>query len=338
MPDFLHRFAGVPEGIQARAGLPIIETIRIGISACLLGHSVRYDGKHKLSPLCTDMLARYFQLTPICPEEAIGLGTPRPPIHLIGAPASPRAVGVDNPSLDVTDALSSLGHRTAVQKKDICGFIFMQKSPSCGMQGVRVTADDVSPADTTGVGIFAAALMLARPALPVEEEGRLADPVLLENFISRVYVYAHWQQLQREGLTRQRVISFHQRYKYLLMATHREQYQQLGRAVARSMSIPLADFAPDYFNQLMQALKQPATRGSHCNVLQHLAGYLKRDLSAEQKHELQQLITEYRTGVIPLSAPIALLKQYFSLYPDDYIAGQAYLQPHPQELGLYHSI
>ena len=313
-------------------------TIRIGISACLLGHPVRYDGKHKRSPLCADTLGQHFQLIPICPEESIGLGTPRPPIHLVGEPASPRAVGVDNPSFDVTDALSSLGQRTAVQKKDICGFILMQKSPSCGMQGVRVSADDSHPADTTGAGIFAATLMQARPALPVEEEARLADPVLLENVISRVYVYARWQQLQHEGLTRQRLIRFHQRHKYLLMANHREQYQQLGRAVAQSASIPLADFAPVYFNQLMQALKQPATRASHCNVLQHLAGYLKRDLSAEQKQDLQELITAYRTGTVPLSAPIALLKQHFSQHPDEYIAGQAYLQPHPQEMGLYDSI
>ena len=311
------------------------ESIRIGISACLLGHPVRYDGRHKRSSLCADTLDRYFQLTPICPEETIGLGTPRPPIQLVGEPASPRAVGVDNPSFDVTDALSSLGRRTTVQKKDICGFIFMQKSPSCGMQGVRVTAVDGHPAENTGAGIFAAALMQARPALPIEEEGRLADPILLENFISRVYVYAHWQQLQREGLTRQGVISFHQRHKYLLMANYREKYQQLGRALAESASIPLSDFAPDYFHQLMQTLKQPATRGSHCNVLQHLAGYLKRDLSAEQKQELQQLITEYRTGGVPLSAPIDLLKHHFNQYPDDYIAGQAYLQPHPRELGLY---
>lgn len=315
-----------------------VEAIRIGISACLLGHPVRYDGRHKRSSLCTETLGKHFQLTPICPEEAIGLGTPRPPIRLVGERTSPRAVGVENSSLDVTDALSQLGLRTAVQKKDICGFIFMQKSPSCGMQGVKVTTDNGGPTDTTAAGIFATAVMRARPALPVEEEGRLADPVLLENFISRVYVHAHWQQLQRQGLTRQRLISFHQRYKYLLMACHREQYQQLGRTLAQSASIPLADFAPGYFNQLMQALKQPACRGSHSNVLQHLAGYLKRDLDAQQKQALQQLITDYRTGEVPLSAPVALLKHHFSRYPDDYIAGQAYLQPHPEELGLYHSI
>lgn len=312
-----------------------IEPIRIGISACLLGHPVRYDGRHKLSSLCTDTLGSCFQFSPICPEETIGLGTPRPPINLIGDPASPRAIGVEDPSLDVTDALRAIGERAAL--KEIDGFILMQKSPSCGMQGVSVR-DAYGELAATGPGVFAAALMRARPALPIEEEARLADPILLENFISRVYVHAHWQRLHREGLTRQRLIAFHQRYKYQLMANHREQYQQLGRAVAQSASIPLAQFAPDYFSQLMHALKQPATRGSHCNVLQHLAGYLKRDLSALEKQELQQLITRYRTGEVPLSAPVGLLQRYFSQHPDDYIAGQSYLQPHPEALGLYHSI
>lgn len=314
-----------------------IDPIRIGVSACLLGHPVRYDGRHKLSRLCTDRLGRHFQLTPICPEEAVGLGTPRPPINLVGDPAFPRAVGVEDAALDVTDALRTVGERAAL-KKDICGFILMQKSPSCGMQGVRMMNGRGGPAEATGTGVFAAALMQACPDLPVEEEGRLADPVLLENFISRVYVYAHWQRLQREGLTRQRLLAFHQRYKYQLMATHREQYQHLGRAVAESASMALAAFAPGYFTTLMRALKQPATRGSHCNVLQHLAGYLKRDLNTLEKQALQQRITQYRIGDVPLSAPIALLKSHFSQYPDEYIAGQAYLQPHPVELGLYDSV
>lgn len=314
-----------------------IEPIRIGISACLLGHPIRYDGRHKLSRVCVDTLSRHFQLTPICPEVAIGLGTPRPPINLVGDPASPRAIGVEDSSLDVTDALRSAGERAAL-KRDVCGFILMQKSPSCGMHGVKIMGGNGVTAQTTGTGVFAAALIKACPALPIEEEGRLADPVLLENFISRVYVHAHWLRLQREGLTRQCLLAFHQRYKYQLMATHREQYQHLGRTVAESASIPLAEFAPGYFYKLMQALKQPATRGTHCNVLQHLAGYLKRDLNTLQKQELEQVITQYRAGAVPLSLPIALLKRYLSQYPDEYIAGQAYLQPHPEELGLYDSI
>lgn len=314
-----------------------LEHIRIGISACLLGHRVRYNGGHKLSPLCTDRLGRYFQFDPLCPEQSIGLGTPRPPINLVGDPAAPRVVGVEDPTLDVTQALSNLGERTA-RRQDICGFILMQKSPSCGMQGVKVANADPKLTDASGTGAFAAALIRARPELPVEEEGRLANPVLLENFISRVYCHAHWLQLQRQGLTRQHLLDFHQRYKFQLLATHRTEYQRLGKAIVQSSSIPLAEFAPDYFTQLMQAMKQPATRGSHCNVLQHLAGHLKRYLNAEQKQELQQSITRYRGGEVPLSAPITLLKQHFSKHPDGNSAEQAYLQPHPEELGLYDAI
>lgn len=312
--------------------------IGIGISACLLGHPVRYNGKHKLSSLCTETLTQYFQFHPICPEEAIGLGTPRPPIHLVGDPTAPRVIGVENSSLDVTDALHELGQRTAETRRDISGFILMQKSPSCGMQGVKVMANKGNPTSSGAAGAFANALMRARPELPVEEEGRLADPVLLENFISRVYVHAHWWQLQHEGLTRKGLLTFHQRYKYLLMATHREQYVRLGRAVAQSSSTPLEVFAPTYFRQLMQALKQPATRGTHFNVLQHLAGYLKRHLDKRQKQELQQLFSRYRLEEVPLAAPIALLKQHFSRHTNNYIAGQAYLQPHPEALGLYNAI
>lgn len=318
--------------------MPQTETVRVGISACLLGHRVRYDGGHKLSVLCSDRLAPYIQFVPLCPEEAIGLGTPRPPIHLVGNPSAPRVVGVADPTQDVTAALHGFGQRTAAAHVDLCGYILMPKSPSCGLQSVKVTNADNELVATNGTGAFAAALMRARPGLPMAEEARLADPVLLENFISRVYAYAHWLRVQREGLSRQSLVAFHQRYKYQLMATDRQQYQQLGRAVAQSSSMPLQDFARDYIKLLMRALQQPATRGTHTNVLQHLAGYLKRDLSDAQRQALQRVIAQYRVGEIPLSTPVHLLRTHFSHYPNDYIAGQAYLQPHPPGLGLYEEI
>lgn len=323
-----------------RGAVPIFHTppVYVGISACLLGQRVRYDGGHKLSTLCNDRLAPFVQFVPLCPEEAIGLGTPRPPIHLIGDPSAPRVVGVADPSRDVTGALHDFGQRTAAAHTDLCGYILMQKSPSCGIQSVKVTGADHQLVSTHGTGAFAAALMRARPALPMEEEARLADPVLLENFISRVYAYAHWLRLQREGLTRQTLIIFHQRYKYQLMATDREEYQQLGRALAQSASMPLQDFASEYITRLMRALRRPATRGTHTNVLQHLAGYLKRDLPDEQRQELQRIITAYHVGKAPLATPVTLLRTHFSHHPNDYIAGQAYLQPHPPELALYDDI
>ena len=183
-----------------------------------------------------------------------------------------------------------------------------------------------------------AALIQARPELPVEEDGRLNDPVLRENFLTRVFAYAEWRRLQRAGLTRQALIGYHSRYKYQLMATHPLQYQALGRLIAGIGRQPLEELAPRYFEQLMEALKKTATRATHSNVLQHLCGYLKRVLSSAEKQELQQLIDQYRQGTIPLVVPLTLIKHHFRRYPDAYIAQQAYLQPHPAELGLRNAL
>lgn len=314
------------------------DTIKIGISACLLGQPVRYNGGHKASQLCIETLSQHFEFTTLCPEQAIGLGVPREPIRLVGDPQNPRAVGTVTAELDVTEALSAYGRNAAEQLHDISGYILMQKSPSCGMERVKVYQDNGNPIEGGGRGLFAAALMRARPDLPVEEDGRLNDPVLRENFITRVFAYAQWQRLQRAGLTRKALLSFHEHYKYQLMATSRVQYQLLGRAVAQMAATPLAEFAPRYFSQLMAALKQPASRGSHTNVLQHIAGYLKRSLSAAEKQELHQLIEQYRLGVVPLVVPLTLLKHHFRRHPHAYIAHQAYLQPHPENLSLRNAL
>ncbi|WP_313104389.1 YbgA family protein [Stutzerimonas nitrititolerans] len=314
------------------------DTIKIGISACLLGQPVRFSGGHKASQLCMDVLSQHFEFIALCPEQAIGLGTPRQPIRLVGDPQRPRAQGTVDRELDVSEALSAYGQQAAAKLHDICGYILMQKSPSCGMERVKVYQDNGHPAEGRGRGLFAAALMRARPDLPVEEDGRLNDPVLRENFITRVFAYAEWQRLQRIGLTRKALITFHARYKYQLMATSRVQYQLLGRAVAHSADTPLQEFAPRYFGQLMAALKQPASRGSHSNVLQHISGYLKHALSSQEKQELQHLIQQYRLGVVPLVVPITLIKHHFRRHQDAYIEQQAYLQPHPEKLGLRNAL
>lgn len=230
--------------------------IKIGISACLLGHPVRYNGGHKASALCQDVLSQHFKLSPVCPEEAIGLGTPRHPIRLVGNPASPRAIGTLN-LLDVTDALSAFGRHTAERMQDVCGYIFMQKSPSCGIQGVKVYQNNNSPDAASGRGLFAAALMQAHPDLPVEEERNLADPLVLESFITRVYAYADWQKMQHQGLTRPGLIQFHQRYAEQLQTASPEQHRLLDRTLADSVSTPLSEFAPVYFRQMMRALRHP---------------------------------------------------------------------------------
>jgi len=312
--------------------------IRIGISACLLGEPVRFNGGHKASRLCSEILARHFAFVPICPEVAIGLGTPREAIRLVGEAANPRALGSRHRELDVSEALAAYGRDIAGRLDDLCGYILMQKSPSCGMERVKVYPSDGRPAESNGRGLFAAALMQARPELPVEEDGRLNDPVLRENFLTRVFAYAEWRRLQQAGLTRQALIGYHSRYKYQLMANHPLQYRALGRLVAELDRQPLEEIAPRYFRQLMEALKKTATRATHSNVLQHLCGYLKRALGSADKQELQQLIDQYRQGDIPLVVPLTLIKHHFRRYPDAYIAQQAYLQPHPAELGLRNAL
>lgn len=315
-----------------------LPTPRIGISACLLGNPVRFNGGHKESRLCSETLAQHFEFVPVCPEVAIGLGTPREPIRLVGDVDAPRAVGTVRPELDVTDALSAYGRQIAEQLHDISGYILMQKSPSCGMERVKVYAANGHTLPGGGTGVFAQALMQARPDLPIEEDGRLNDAVLRENFLTRVYAYADWQRLLQTGLSRRAIVDFHSRYKYQLMASNPLDYKALGRRVAALAEHALEDFAPGYFSQLMRALKKPATRGTHCNVLLHLSGYLKDALGSDDRRELRRLIDQYREGVIPLVVPLTLLKHHFRRHPDHYIARQAYLQPHPETLSLRNGI
>ena len=317
---------------------PVVDRPRLGISACLLGEEVRFNGGHKRSALCAQTLAEHVEFVPLCPEMAIGLGTPRQPIRLVGDPAAPHARGTVDTALDVTDALARYGREVAESLQGVSGYILMQKSPSCGMERVKVYQDNGYPAEGGGTGVFARALMDALPDLPVEEDGRLHDPVLRENFLTRVYAYANWQRLCREGLTRRGVLAYHAGYKYQLMAHHPAEYKALGRLLGAIADQPLEVLAPQYFARLMAALRRPATRGTHSNVLQHLSGYLKRDLDGADRAEIQRLIGQYRDGIVPLVVPLTLLKHHLRKHPDPYLAGQAYLQPHPEVLSLRNAI
>ncbi|WP_286918845.1 YbgA family protein [Pseudomonas sp. UBA6753] len=312
---------------------------RIAISACLTGHSVRYNGGHKASDLCRMQLEEHFDWLPVCPEVAIGLGVPRDPIRLVGNPEQPEVVGTRNPGMDLTGPLRNYGEQMAAELDDICGYIFMQKSPSCGLERVKVYQDNGHPAFHGGRGVYAQAFCARRPDLPVEEEGRLHDPVLRENFISRVYAYADWQRLLAEGLSRGALVRFHSRYKYLLMANNPQAYRSLGRLLgSMSKDDDPQSIGPRYFSQLMLALRRCASRGTHCNVLQHLSGYFKDTLTQQDKAELQAIIGQYQQGVVPLVVPLTLLKHHLRKHPDPYLQQQAYLQPHPERLGLRNAV
>lgn len=309
--------------------------IRVGISACLLGQTVRFDGGHKRSPFCAETLARYFDYLPVCPEMAIGLGSPRPALRLVRQDDGIR-MQASNGQFDVTDQMIAYSRQQVSEMNGISGYILCAKSPSCGMERVRIYSAQGSAKE--GTGLFAHALMTALPLLPVEEEGRLNDPVLRENFVTRVFAYHDWQQLQAQGLTAARLIAFHARYKYLVMAHRPTAYRALGRLLGTLKGQALPAVADLYISQLMQALRQPSNRKGHTNVLQHLQGYFKRQLSMPQREELTTVIRHYRSGELPLLAPITLLRHYLREFPNDYLANQVYLAPHPAELGLRYSL
>lgn len=315
---------------------PPAPKIRLGISACLVGERVRYDGNHKHDAYITGTLGLAFELVAVCPEVAIGMGVPRPPIRLVGDVAQPRAVGVADPTLDVSAALTSYGRRIAAELDDISGYIFKAKSPSCGLQRVKVYGGGAPAAQ--GVGLYAREIVTRRPLLPVEEEGRLGDPVLRENFIARVFAYRRWQELLASGFSVGKLVEFHAAHKLLLMSHGTVYYRALGRLVADACAHRPAALAERYGAEFMAALKHPATRKRHTNVLQHLMGYLKRRLDAADKAELAALIDDYRRGLVPLIVPITLLKHHFRRLPDPYVERQLYLNPHPAELMLRNGI
>lgn len=318
---------------------PAIRKPRIAVSACLLGAEVRYNGGHKASRLCNALLSQHVEFVPVCPEVAIGLGVPRAPIRLIGDPTAPHAVGTHDPALDLSGPLRAYGQQMAADLTDISGYIFMQKSPSCGLERVKVYRSNGSPTHEGGRGLYAAAFCQQRPDLPVEEEGRLCDPVLRENFIGRVYAYADWQQLLAEGLSRGALIAFHARYKYQLMANNPQQYKVLGKLLGTmTRDDDPQVLGPRYFSQLMAALRRCASRGNHSNVLLHLSGYLRDALSREDRQEIRQLINQYHAGIVPLVVPLTLLKHHLRSHPDAYVLQQVYLQPHPESLSLRNAI
>jgi len=307
--------------------------IAIGISSCLLGEEVRFDGGHKQDSYILGTLSDYFAFRPVCPEVAIGLPIPRPPIRLVQQEDGIRVVGVKDPAVDVTDRLHDFGKRMADEMRGISGYIFKRASPSCGMARVKVYAPD-GRAIGKAAGAFAGEIMKGLPLLPTEEEGRLGDPGLRENFIMRVFVYHRWQQLVDSGLSASRLIAFHSDHKYLIMAHNQAAYKRMGKLLADAGKADIAQLGEEYVEALMAALARPVPRRQHVNVLQHLLGYLKQQLDAEDKAEMLEVIGQYRDGIVPLIVPITLLKHHFRRHPHEYIERQVYLTPHPHELML----
>ena len=320
-------------GSDAAAGGDAHARIPVGVSSCLLGEEVRYDGGHKLDRYVTGVLGRWFEYVPFCPEALAGLGVPRPPIRLAGDPTTPRVVRVDDTSIDVTGALGATSRRILPELERVRGYVFKRASPSCGMERVKVyQAPGKSP--RMGRGIFARAVMEAYPLLPCEEEGRLNDPTLRESFVERVFALDRWRRTMAEGFTAARLVEFHTRHKLLLLSHSEVHYRTAGRLVAGAGRHDPGTLAGEYLRTFMEGMRRQATRRRHANVLQHLAGHLKRRIDSGDRQALAALIDEYRIGAVPLVVPIRFLRHHFRHAPDRYAAMQHYLEPCPDALGL----
>ncbi|WP_158780550.1 2-thiouracil desulfurase family protein [Pantoea sp. BAV 3049] len=312
------------------------EKIPVGISACLLGDNVRFDGGHKRCGFAADELAPYMRYVPACPEMAIGLPTPRPALRLTERADGAVELCFSNGRGDpVTEQMQDYSAQRIASLHHLCGYIVCAKSPSCGMERVRVYQPDNNNNRKAGTGVFTRELMSQMPWLPVEEDGRLHDPVLRENFVERVYTLHEFNEMWRSGLSRGKLIAFHSRYKLLLLAHSQPEYREMGRFVAAVDSwSSLEEYAFEYRQRLMDLLKLQATRGNHTNVLSHVHGYFRPQLTSNQRQELASLIDHYRQGLQPLLAPITLLKHYMAEFPDPYLAQQRYFEPYPEALRL----
>jgi uncharacterized protein YbgA (DUF1722 family)/uncharacterized protein YbbK (DUF523 family) len=310
------------------------ERIRLGVSACLLGEAVRYDGGHKRDTFLVEVLGPYVEWVPVCPEVELGLGVPRDSIRLVGRPDAPRLVR-ERTGEDLSDRMRryAAARVRELAALDLDGYVLKRASPSCGLLRVRVYREGGAPS-ADGRGMFATALVERMPALPVEEEGRLCDPVLRENFVERVFATARWRAFLAGRPRPRHLIAFHTAQKFAVLAHNPEAYGRLGRLVAGAGRVLSGDLLDEYGQGLMQALAARATRGRHANVLHHLAGFMKRDLSPGDREELALVIADYRRGLLPLVVPITLLRHHVRRLGILYLADQVYLNPHPKELML----
>jgi uncharacterized protein YbgA (DUF1722 family)/uncharacterized protein YbbK (DUF523 family) len=322
----------VKAGLKART--PPARPIRVGISSCLLGQEVRFDGGHKRDRFLADTLGQYVEWVPVCPEVEMGLGTPREPIRLIRRGGEVHLVGTTT-ATDVTEGMRSYAAAkvTALQGEDLSGYVLKKGSPSCGMELVRLYGTRGAPA-RTGRGLFAGALLEKFPSLPVEEEGRLRDPRLRENWVERLFAYRRLRDLWSGRWTRRHLVAFHAAHKLVLLSHSTEAYRSLGRLVARNRAMERAALRSRYENGFMRALAILATHGRHANVLRHVAGYFKNDLDATARKELAGLIGDFRQGLVPLVVPLALVAHYVRHYDVAEFQGQIYLSPQPREMAL----
>lgn len=306
---------------------------KLGISACLLGNAVRFDGGHKRDSFLTDTLSQFIEWIPVCPEVEVGMTIPREPVRLINSRAGAHMIA-ERSGKDWTHEMNKFARTCArsLATLDLSGYIFKKNSPSCGIQRVRIYNSKGMPT-RQGRGLFAAAVVDRFPLMPAEEEGRLQDPVLRENFIERVFAYHRWQALTKSKSVRA-LIEFHTRHKFLLLAHSERHYRRLGRLVATATGASLAESFETYGRKFMEALAVHATAKKHSNVLAHMMGYFSKELSTDERKELTDLIGDFRRQLVPLIVPITLMRHYAKKYHVKYLHDQIYLEPSPKELML----
>ena len=309
-------------------------TVRIGISSCLLGQNVRFDGGHKRDPFLVETFGPFVEWVEVCPEVEVGLGTPREAIRLVRDGDDVRLVGVKS-ATDHTDRMRrwAATRVEALAREVLDGYILKKDSPTCGMERVKVyTAGGVPSRD--GRGLFAEALMARLPLLPVEEEGRLSDPRLRDHFVERAFAHRRLRDLFAARWTAGSLVAFHSAHKLALLAHSPSGYAELGRLVARAGEMPRAELRAAYEGGYMRALSVMATPRRHVNVLQHIAGYFRKVVDEASRQELAAAIADYRNGLVPLIVPITLVRHHVRRCGIPYLQGQVYLEPHPKELML----
>ncbi|WP_086933345.1 YbgA family protein [Agarilytica rhodophyticola] len=312
--------------------------INIGISSCLLGERVRFDSGHKNNAYITKILSKYFEFHSFCPEVSIGLGIPREPIRLVSdeIDGSIKCVGTRNPSLDVTEPLIRCAENQLNWVENLSGYIFKKDSPSCGMERVKIY-NNGNPS-RSGTGIYASVIMKYFPNLPVEEEGRLGDAHIRENFIKRVFIYKRWCDLLTSSPSKKDLVNFHAQHKLIYISHSQSKTKALGQLVAEIGKMEISQYCESYIGMVTNILRKPANRKNHANVLKHIQGYLKHELDKGDKDEMATMIEEYRLGYIPLVVPITVLRHHFRRHPIPYIDMSYYMQPHPKDLMLQNTL
>lgn len=313
----------------------MIEKMKLGISSCLLGHEVRYNGGHARDLFVINTFAPYVDFVAVCPEVECGMPVPREAIHLVGDVKNPRLMSTKT-KIDFTSQMQNWSRKkiAELETEELCGFIFKKGSPSSGLHRIRVYQGEGKQPLRTGIGMFTRAFIEHFPTLPVEDEGRLHDPALREHFIEKIFIMQRWRQLIKTKFSRHALIDFHTHHKLIFLAHNQVKYRLMGKFIAQIAEFELETAYQQYFTLMATLLNFKTTPKKHVNVLMHMLGYFKKELTSLEKQEMLDLINRFSEGLLPLIVPITMFKHYIQKYDKEYLAKQHYVEPHPLELKL----